>query len=563
MFAMSRSALSRKEKYAVAVLSVFTFLLRIPLALRPEQSLTVFPYGDDTYYLFSIARNAAAGHGFSVDGIHLTNGFQPLIVLLYTPIFWLCGPRMIGHADSWLAIRWTFVLNGVIAALTVWALAHLIRSCEREKPKTEREKSKTEREKPKTDGEKVTLPWGLTAPVLGALLWTGSISIFAQMAGGLETGLYSLLLCVSMTLYARLLWDENAGVKTSVTRWFLLGLVLGLTVLARIDAAILVAIIVIVELWRWSKKNVTGHLWDAFVMGATALVVSSPWWIYNVVSFGSLMPVSGQAENSWYTPVSANIYRLVQTLDDIALILFYTPHDLSFLNRILCSIAIAVLLYLLLRHTRVTERLRQGMFFSPLLPMALFSIVLVIYYTFFFEAPHFIIRYLQPLRILWVVLTACAVVFLYPAYLHGSARRRRIAGAGIILFSVFSLGFGVERYGYRLHDTTGSEFYKTGVWAAQHPQEKIGMLQSGIASFVAPNVINLDGKVNSDALRAHQSGRLAEYLRDERFTYIADWKPFIEDIDTLARNNELYFDSVGMIDRIQLMKLRAVHPASQ
>jgi len=95
-----------------------------------------------------------------------------------------------------------------------------------------------------------------------------------------------------------------------------------------------------------------------------------------------------------------------------------------------------------------------------------------------------------------------------------------------------------------------------GFWANAHPNEKIGMLQSGIASFVAPNIINLDGKVNADALRAHQQGRLADYLRDQHFTYIADEKPFIEDIAAIARKDKLFFDSTGMIGHIQLMKRR-------
>jgi hypothetical protein len=107
-----------------------------------------------------------------------------------------------------------------------------------------------------------------------------------------------------------------------------------------------------------------------------------------------------------------------------------------------------------------------------------------------------------------------------------------------------------------------------GFWAHQHPNEKIAMLQSGIASFIAPNIINLDGKVNTAALRAHQQGRLAEYLRNEHFTYIADYKSFIADIDTISRNaspsmrNELYFDSVSMIGSIQLMKRRTIRSTS-
>ena len=130
-----------------------------------------------------------------------------------------------------------------------------------------------------------------------------------------------------------------------------------------------------------------------------------------------------------------------------------------------------------------------------------------------------------------------------------------IAAMGLI----FTIEGYTDNYFPALQD---SDFYETGIWATRHPQEKIAMLQSGIASFIAPNVINIDGKVNTDALHAHQDGRLGRYLRDEHFDYIADWKPFIEDIADLAKKDELYFDSVGMIGGIQLMKRRmAITPS--
>ena len=42
---------------------------------------------DDGFLYFQVARNLAAGHGFTFDGINPTNGFHPLWLLLITPIF--------------------------------------------------------------------------------------------------------------------------------------------------------------------------------------------------------------------------------------------------------------------------------------------------------------------------------------------------------------------------------------------------------------------------------------------------------------------------------------------
>src|ERR1035437_4225671 len=119
------ASFSRKEKITISAFSLFALLLRVPLALRAVPALTTLPYGDDAFYLFSIAKHLALGHGPTVDGLNLTNGFQPLIVLLYTPVFWLCD------SNPWFAVRWTFLLNGAIAALAFWAIALLIRTMER------------------------------------------------------------------------------------------------------------------------------------------------------------------------------------------------------------------------------------------------------------------------------------------------------------------------------------------------------------------------------------------------------------------------------------------------
>ena len=126
-----------------------------------------------------------------------------------------------------------------------------------------------------------------------------------------------------------------------------------------------------------------------------------------------------------------------------------------------------------------------------------------------------------------------------------------------VAFILFSIGFAIDRYAYRLQDTSFEEdFYKMGLWAQEHPSEKIAMFSSGIVSFMAPSVVNLDGKVNADALRAHEQGRLVEYLREQHFTYIADWKDILDDFAASARKKGLVFDSTGRIEHIQLMKRR-------
>jgi hypothetical protein len=215
--------------------------------------------------------------------------------------------------------------------------------------------------------------------------------------------------------------------------------------------------------------------------------------------------------------------------------------------RILWFIVLLTVILFIVKRTSLTSRLIKMLRIDILLPVFLFLIILCFYYTFFFRAPHFLERYFQPLRIVWSLLVAAGVAIFW---------RKKIARKLIIAAGVLGLVFSMDRYAVDYFNPPNTDLYTVALWARAHPTERIGMLQSGVAGFIAPNVINLDGKVNAEALRAHQQGRLAEYLRNEHFTYIADDKPLIEDIAEMARNHNLYFDSTGMIGSIQLMKWR-------
>jgi hypothetical protein len=45
-------------------------------------------FTDDTFYYLQVARHVAEGDGFTFDGLHGTNGFQPLWQFLLVPLVW-------------------------------------------------------------------------------------------------------------------------------------------------------------------------------------------------------------------------------------------------------------------------------------------------------------------------------------------------------------------------------------------------------------------------------------------------------------------------------------------
>jgi hypothetical protein len=76
---------------------------------------------DDAYYYFKVAQNISEGHGSTFDGIHLTNGYHPLWLLICIPIFALA------RYDLILPLRILAIVTGVLQFGTAVLLHRLLR----------------------------------------------------------------------------------------------------------------------------------------------------------------------------------------------------------------------------------------------------------------------------------------------------------------------------------------------------------------------------------------------------------------------------------------------------
>ena len=106
-----------------------------------------------------------------------------------------------------------------------------------------------------------------------------------------------------------------------------------------------------------------------------------------------------------------------------------------------------------------------------------------------------------------------------------------------------------------LHNFTGrgeGNFYWAGVWASKHSGDKIGMQQSGTASFMSNNVVNLDGKVNAAVLDAMKKNERGKYILLNNISYIMDIEPFAK---TLVDDAAKYGRVFTLIDSSGLMRI--------
>ena len=109
--------------------------------------------------------------------------------------------------------------------------------------------------------------------------------------------------------------------------------------------------------------------------------------------------------------------------------------------------------------------------------------------------------------------------------LHYSRMYAMVMGSVVVLAAALSLRI------YR--NGNENQYIQVVNWVAEHVREEqwVGAPQSGTLGFFHDRTVNLDGKVNPEALAARLEGIIPEYIAtrtfDEtgrRIEYIADWQ---------------------------------------
>ncbi len=488
------------------LLTLAACVVHLLLLFRPAEQLVSRPFQEDAFYSLSVSRSLAEGHGMTIDGVHPTNGVQPLICFLYAPLFWFAG------GDLYLALRFVLFLQVLIYALAVVSIAWYATTLMR----------------PGTSQREVF--WLITT----VFAWSYSFS--NGLLNGLETGLAVAFTCTVLAYYNTRIAPVPEG---GFGRYILLGAMLGLAVLTRIDIAFLVAALLCWHLYLAHRrygvlsmperlKGLRLTLAQCLGVGLASILISSPWWIYNQVTFGNLLPISGQAQQMLIPDVRENLLATALALGNAVMPIVHTPVLLYHYSPLLVPVVFLIAIVVIVSIGRGWGVLREalagwGRFwdYSGAVPLIIFGVVLVIYYTFFFGAPHFIVRYLVSVRVLIGITT---VGGLYLVWRHAPAGG--LLRLLLLLLLAGSIGAGAYAMRWNFTDFWGNFFLNPAHWimANTAPPQKVGMFQSGTTGFLSPEiVVNLDGKVNVGALRALQEGRIPAYVDSMKFDYLIDW----------------------------------------
>ncbi|MDD3643690.1 MAG: glycosyltransferase family 39 protein [Candidatus Krumholzibacteria bacterium] len=511
-----------RNRRASLLLGMLLVILVYHIAVSRQDIGTLARNGflyDDSFYAFQIARNLSAGNGMTFDGIHPTTGFQPLYVFLLVPAFMASG------ADPVLPIYAALMMLAVFTTLTallVFAIAKRY--------------------------------VGRSASFAAAAIWAFSPVVTKQAANGLETALAALMIALSVWYYVERVRPLD---HPSPGRLLILGLLLGLTVLSRIDGLFLVLAILLDSLLLLrGRADGAASLAHLLLVPMGVLVCYGPWLAVNMAQTGSPLQDSGAATRFLSLAYSRYFHYgpadLSATGPNSAFIMTHIVHSLSTLKvippvhvlfrsleklgahigaigaaRVLGDVAGGILLMAaaaaLVRWRRDPRKSRR----RELDFLLLFSLLLMLSYSLYVFGSFFYLRYYYP-----VYLGACIYLAFFLQDAADLIRRRsiavrRIAVAGAAVYSVL---FGCFTFSQAFRSYPIYPFYDIARWVERNTgrNETIGAFQCGMIGYFADRrVINLDGKVNRDAYAALRSGCLDEYLCNEGIDVVLDHEQII------------------------------------
>jgi hypothetical protein len=497
-------------------------LIRLLLAWAPFSYLaTRGPLLDDAFYSFSIARNLAHGHGPTADGVHATSGFQPLYTFLLVPFY------LVSQRDSILPIHLALTLLALSGACTGFFIFRIVsRAASR------------------------------SAALFSLALWSFSPYFLFQGQNGLETGLFGLCMGATLDFYL-----SRARAHPSPGNLFLLGLLLGLTILARVDGTLL-AMALALDLML-GRRDVSRKFAGVCIAAGAALFTVAPYLLFLGIRFGTILPESGAAvrllslcygtlfvlgpRSAFFFPPEhvplvyyvGSLRKAVQVLlgepllFPASLLLYpasaariFTPRALLLVlggGLLLCASLLP-----LRGRSRPADDPRSGLVRVG----AFCSAIWIPAYAFGVLGQWWFNRYFFPLFLLMAVASGPLLERIREGLpvLRGIAPARFAMVAAGLHIACF-LTQAPEQFFRNKPNLNVSGYIEAAkvLDRSLPPDSRGGAFQSGTMSYFARHpVINLDGVVNREATRALREKRMADYVREEGIEAIIDWPVWFE-----------------------------------
>lgn len=457
---------------------------RLFLCFQPPEVLISKVVSDDMFYYLAIARNITLGYGATADRENATNGFHPLWALILVPIL------KVFHPGS--ALQWALCLLTLFSVISAWFIYRIVRfSC------------------------------GEIPSFLAAVIWLCCPYTVLVTLAGVEAPLFVLLLGAAAYYYL-ILRDEAS---TSLHRWAICGVLIGLTILARIDGAVFAALVCcdcLIHRRGWFVR--------VAVLAAACILVTLPWCVWSYLRTGFIFQMSGKAIYhqqhflfwrqgggvlAWCGMLFSNMrdaIRSVAVLDGLG---FPAVAIIMALCAILVTVCAMRQLLLFSDWFRRTRRLGVIILYGP--------VMILLYSGYLWYSQDW---YYYSIVFAGCIAAGCLFDLADEWLRHslGRAQRNVLWGTLAAIVIVFSCGQATIWWGRGIRGWQ-IDTYNAALWVRDnlHAKSRIGSFNSGMLAYYCPQtVINLDGVVNGAAYKAVSEGKIFSYVREQGIDYIVE-----------------------------------------
>jgi hypothetical protein len=352
---------------------------------------------------------------------------------------------------------------------------------------------------------------------------------------GVESALTAFLLSALLLV---LVWSWRKDRADWVMLAIGTGVLGGLTILARLDAALVVGsvfvlVVLLQQRYRWRKAG---------AMAGVAVLIVMPWFVWSWASIGTPVPVSGESA-AWLerehfraaNPGTTEWGEIEHGLSNTKRVFLtqlpgtYFPDKAFAATLLFCGAALTAHFLGFARGTLRSETGRQLAIATP--PFLAFFVALLINSGYRWVVREWYVAWGMPCIVLFA-----GVYFAYAARLLQDVQVEPVqdvarAWAPLALFGALTMFLAVA------YVSEAREAWRAGPYFFQRVNLDAALFlkanteeNARVASFNAGTVgyfsdrpvVNLDGVVNPDAFEALQQHRLVEYLREANVQYVAD-----------------------------------------
>jgi len=452
--------------YFLLISVAFFYMANFILLSDIRQLISTTP--DDASYYLKIAENYAEGLGFTFDGINKTNGFQPLWQISLIPVF------IFFETSPETTLRIVLFIQLILMSCSALIFFRVL-----------------------------ILYYDNIIILLSGVFFI--VFVFFQSVNGMETPL--MIFIISILFYTAI--KRKIFSQRNVKNELIWGVIYGLLILSRLDTVFFALSIIVLNLFfiifisKNKKKDVLRIL---IIMTAAGLTVS-PYLIYNYITFGNFIPISGYLKSGlnedFFGDRLREIFRYRETYFAVAAVIYFNWFLFNF------------------------RRMRQNTKYFFFASLAVFSLGIIFSFTYLLFFLNWLIFYWYFIPYsLFISLVICIPAEYILSF------NKIIPGKIFIIVITFLVAF---YWGHKIYieyksayETSSNnwtvESYSAAQWTKANTEKSdvMAMKDAGHFGFFSErNVINLDGLVNNfEYQEILKSNKLNEYLRNSNVKYL-------------------------------------------